>query len=86
MAAGNPSESTVVAILSASLLVLYFVPSVLAFCLHHNKRKVILLVNLLTGWSLLGWAVAAVWSSTAVNSNPGTEALVVKQEETDHAA
>ncbi len=66
MAAGTSTESTIVTVLAVSVLVLYFVPTILAFCLHHHSRKAILVVNLLSGWTVIGWAIAAVWSSTAI--------------------
>ncbi len=44
------------------VLVLYFVPSILAFHTKHKKAGWILLLNLLAGWTMLGWGVAFVWA------------------------
>jgi len=42
------------------LTVLYFLPTIIG----HNKRDVlgILIVNLLFGWTVIGWIIAMVWA------------------------
>jgi hypothetical protein len=44
-------------------VLLYFLPSIIA----HNKRDftAILLVNLLFGWTVIGWIIALVWACAA---------------------
>jgi hypothetical protein len=46
----------------ATVLFLYFLPSIVG----HKKKNAsaIFLLNLLLGWSLIGWVVAFVWAST----------------------
>jgi hypothetical protein len=45
-------------------LLFYFVPSgVAAFREHHNFGA-ILLLNILLGWTFIGWVVALVWACT----------------------
>lgn len=46
------------------LLLLYFVPSVVAFVRHHHNQWAIFALNLFLGWSVLGWIGALVWSLT----------------------
>jgi 4-amino-4-deoxy-L-arabinose transferase-like glycosyltransferase len=41
---------------------LYFLPSIIAFQRKHLRRNQILLLNLLLGWTLIGWVVSIVWS------------------------
>lgn len=48
-----------------TLLVLalaYFLPSIIA----HNKRNAgaIFVLNLLTGWTIVGWVIACIWAVT----------------------
>jgi Superinfection immunity protein len=43
-----------------------FLPSVIAFSRRHHNRYAILVLNALLGWTVVGWAVALVWSLTAV--------------------
>jgi hypothetical protein len=42
--------------------VMYFLPSIIA--LARNKRDItaILLLNVLLGWTVIGWVVALVWA------------------------
>lgn len=43
-------------------IVVYFLPTFIAFGRKHPSRIVILLINLFLGWSVLGWLVALIWS------------------------
>lgn len=58
------SDSTAMAVSFVVVVLGYFVPTLMAYARRHRKRGAIMLLNLLTGWSAIGWAVAAVWSST----------------------
>lgn len=40
----------------------YFIPSIIAFCKGHQSKLGIFFLNLLLGWSLLGWIVSFVWA------------------------
>lgn len=48
------------------VLVLYFLPTFFAMTRSHHNSTAIFLLNLLLGWTLLGWVIALVWSFTAV--------------------
>ena len=54
------------------ILLLYFVPSVVAFVRHHHNQWAIFALNLLLGWTLLGWIGALVWSLTRPAAQPQT--------------
>jgi cytochrome c biogenesis protein CcdA len=43
-------------------LVAYFVPSIIAVKRDHHNRAPIMIVNILLGWSFIGWVVALAWS------------------------
>jgi hypothetical protein len=43
----------------------YFIPTVIAVMRKHSQTVPIVAVNVLLGWSFLGWIVALVWSLTA---------------------
>lgn len=47
------------------VLWLYLVPTFIAGCRGHHNTMAILVLNLLLGWTALGWIVALVWSCTA---------------------
>ncbi len=40
----------------------YFLPSLIAFLRQHKNKLAIFILNILLGWTGLGWAVALVWS------------------------
>jgi T4 superinfection immunity protein len=46
------------------LLVVYFVPAVVANSRHHRQLGPIVAVNLLLGWTILGWVAALAWALT----------------------
>jgi ABC-type transport system involved in cytochrome c biogenesis permease component len=46
------------------LLGIYLLPTWIAFGQKHHNRGAILALNLLLGWTLLGWIGALVWSLT----------------------
>jgi hypothetical protein len=41
---------------------MYFVPTIVAWRRLHPNRTTIFLLNLLAGWTLLGWILALFWS------------------------
>ena len=47
------------------ILVLYIIPSVIGMLRGHHNKAAIIAVNLLLGWTFIGWVVAFVWSVTA---------------------
>ncbi len=42
--------------------VLYFAPTIIALCRGHASKLAIFAVNLLLGWSMIGWLWAFIWS------------------------
>ncbi len=45
------------------LVVIYFLPAINGYSRQHKSAGGIFLLNILLGWTLLGWIVAAVWSA-----------------------
>lgn len=43
-------------------LLVYFLPSVVAYARDHTNSDSILIVNLFLGWTFLGWVVALAWA------------------------
>lgn len=56
------------------MILLYFLPAIIA----HNKRDftAIFLVDLLFGWTVIGWIVALVWACSA-ETRPQPQVMVV---------
>jgi hypothetical protein len=42
--------------------VLYFLPSIIAFARSKRDAGSILILNLLLGWTAIGWVIALVWA------------------------
>lgn len=60
--------------LVAVMLSAYFIPTIIAIARHHHQRLAIFVLNMMLGWTVLGWIAALVWSATAV-----------RQQDDDHA-
>jgi ABC-type transport system involved in cytochrome c biogenesis permease component len=52
------------------VLLFYFVPAVVAFVRGHHNKWAIFALNLLLGWTVLGWIGALVWSFTRPSPEP----------------
>ena len=44
------------------LLILYFIPSIVATAGDRKNVNAIFILNLLLGWTIIGWIVALVWA------------------------
>ncbi|MFA5346403.1 MAG: superinfection immunity protein [Candidatus Omnitrophica bacterium CG08_land_8_20_14_0_20_41_16] len=44
------------------IFAIYFLPTLIAFLRQHKNSLAIFLLNLLLGWTVLGWVVSLVWS------------------------
>ena len=53
------------ALYAAVGVAVYFVPSLVAFYTKKRNRRAILVVNLLLGWTFLGWVGSLVWAIVA---------------------
>jgi len=49
-------------------IALYVLPSIIAISRSHQNMAAIIALNVLLGWSFLGWVAALVWSFTEVTS------------------
>lgn len=60
----------------AILFLSYFIPTFIAFIRGHDSKWGIFLLNLLLGWSFIGWVIALVWSFSRANS---AQQMVINQ-------
>jgi len=52
---------------------LYFMPTILAKGRNHHNAGAVFIINLLLGWTLVGWAVALAWAfTTPAPTQPAT--------------
>jgi Superinfection immunity protein len=61
------------------LLIAYFFPALVAAMRRHNNQNAIAILNLLLGWTFLGWVIALVWAAT---NNVKPKASRSEQQET----
>jgi len=47
-----------------TIIIIYFLPAIGAYCGGHKNASAIFLTNLLFGWTLIGWGVALIWAAT----------------------
>ncbi len=48
--------------LQLAIILVYFVPTILAQKYQHPKQPAILLLNIALGWTVVGWVVALIWA------------------------
>jgi hypothetical protein len=51
---------------TALFLLVYFLPAIVGFYRKHHRAWAIFTLNLLLGWTVVGWIVAMVWATTRV--------------------
>ena len=49
-------------ILAILIFGVYFLPTLIAFLRRHKNKLAIFFLNILLGWTGIGWAIALVWS------------------------
>lgn len=59
---GDPSAGIIILLV---LFTVYFLPSVCAMRRHCRGRGAIFFLNLLLGWTLVGWVVTFIWANAA---------------------
>jgi hypothetical protein len=57
------STSTILMLMA--VIIIYFLPTLIAFGREHPHRQEVLVVNLLLGWTLIGWIGVFLWASLA---------------------
>jgi len=49
------------------IFIIYFTPSFISYHRKHSKAVAIRVLNILAGWTFIGWVIAAVWAYTEDN-------------------
>lgn len=55
----TPAE---ILILAVAVLILYFLPSVIAYSNRNPDRNSVFVINLWLGWTIIGWITAFGWA------------------------
>lgn len=58
---------------TAGMLLLYFIPALIGYIRHRRHNHAILVLNLLTGWTFIGWVGALIWAMVGPNRGPAPE-------------
>ena len=56
-------DNTTFVILLALVLILYLLPTLVAYGREHLRRQDVAIVNVLVGWTLIGWIVVFLWAA-----------------------
>lgn len=49
-------------VVSLAGFAIYFIPAIIACIRHHRRKVAILVLNILAGWTVLGWVGALIWA------------------------
>jgi len=49
--------------LNSFSIFLYFIPTFIAYNLRHDSKKWVLLINIIFGWTILGWFFCIFWAA-----------------------
>jgi hypothetical protein len=41
----------------------YFLPSMVALARRHRNGSAVFLLNLLAGWTVIGWVISLIWAT-----------------------
>ena len=74
---GSGSVGAGLFILAVSL-VCYFLPGIVATLRGHRQTAAIWALNVLLGWTVIGWIASFVWSLT--NSSQTVQSIVINQD------
>lgn len=58
------------------VMVIYFLPFVIANARKHASQWAIFFVNLLFGWTIFGWLICFIWAF----GNPGHPQIIIYKE------
>ena len=53
-------------LIGMAVIAMYLVPTIIAAARNHHQAGPIVLINILFGWSLIGWGAALIWSTSKV--------------------
>lgn len=56
------SDPFIFSIIVLLALLIHFLPSFIAFSREHKSRMLILLLNVVLGWTGIGWIVLMIWA------------------------
>ena len=58
-------DNTIFVVLLLIILIIYMLPTVIAYARDVPQRQAITVVNIILGWTLVGWFVTFLWALMA---------------------
>ena len=55
------------------ILPISFAPTIVAFARKHDQKWLVLVLNLVTGWTGIGWIAALIWAIVGKPKQPAEE-------------
>jgi hypothetical protein len=60
---GEMNENTIFVLLLAAVLILYMLPTLIAFARDLRRRRAVTIFNIILGWTLIGWIFVFLWAA-----------------------
>lgn len=60
----STGNSIIILIFGVVALLIYLLPSIIAFNKHKRSAVLICLLNIFVGWSFVGWVIMLIWASS----------------------
>jgi hypothetical protein len=57
--------STATILMLMAIVVIYILPTLIAFGREHPRRQDVAVLNIVLGWTLIGWIGAFLWATLA---------------------
>ena len=61
--------SIMIIIVSFLYTIIYFLPTIIGFWKEKYNKNSILIINLLTGWSVIGWIISVILVASSKENN-----------------
>ncbi len=61
--------STTSILMLMAIALIYMLPTIIAFGREHRRRQNVVLVNVILGWTLIGWVAVFLWASLAATED-----------------
>ena len=58
-------DNTIFMVLLLLILLLYMLPTLIAYARDIRRRRTLAVLNIVAGWTLIGWIVAFLWARMA---------------------
>jgi hypothetical protein len=65
---GGFMEHTITVILLLIALIIYMLPTLIAYARDIPQRKAVTVFNIVLGWTLIGWFIAFLWATLAATT------------------